>query len=141
MEKKLQNDYQRIIEMCYRARTVEEAQVALFYAELMCEQLGYDNEGLAFSGGYPMHGTMEPLHEAIWRGIGQALSASPSRIHAFEPERVNSYRGRLLKVELQNVEHCAKGAGAPVDSNLDSLLSAVHSLHDMGFMDGQAPYI
>lgn len=105
MNERLKADYQRICEMAYRARTVEEAEVPLFYTYLMCRQLGYDNSGIRLRCGAPAGGRLPLLHDAIWRGVATALWASPCQIYGFEPNEVFSFRGRLLKVEIRNVEH------------------------------------
>lgn len=136
----MQSDYKRIIEMCYKARNLQEAQVALFYAELLCEQLGFDNRGLTIDMGYCGRDTLKPLHAAIWYGIGQALAASPSHICAFEPQRIDSFRGRLIKVELKFVVHSTKPIGV-VDSNLKNLLMFVEGLRTTTEIGHQQSYL
>lgn len=140
MDAKIQADYKRIIEMCYKARNTQEAQVVLFYAELLCQQLGFDNSGLTIDMGYCGKDTLQPLHTAIWYGIGQALAASPCHISAFEPVRIDSYRGRLIKIELKFVIHSSKSS-CVVDSNLKNLLSYVESVRTTTEIGHQQSYL
>lgn len=105
MNELLKSDYGRICEMAHCAHSVEEASVVLFYVYQMCRQLGLDNDGLAVRFGEVSLPGTSVLHEAIWTGVAEALWDSPAQIAAFRPVEARSYRGRLLRVDLCDVEH------------------------------------
>lgn len=130
MNERLKADYQRICEMAYRARTIEEAEVPLFYTYLMCRQLGYDNSGIRIKCGAAAGSGLPVLHDAIWRGVATALWASPCQIYGFEPVEVLSFRGRLLKVEIRNVEHNPLG-GKYQSFDLEEICRSIESTRDL----------
>lgn len=105
MNELLKSDYGRICEMAHSVRSLEEASVVLFYVYQMCGQLGLENDGLAVRFGEVSLPGTSVLHEAIWTGVSEALWDSPAQIAAFRPAEVRSYRGRLLRVDLCDVEH------------------------------------
>lgn len=132
MDEVLKSDYQRVCEMAYHSRTIEQAEVPLFYIYLMCQQLGFENHGLRVESGRPLSivKILPPLHEAIWNGVAMALWASPCHIKSFTPSPVYSFSGRLLKVELRGILHDRYSYGG-VDFDLANLVEYVENIHNM----------
>lgn len=126
MDDKMKSDYLRICEMAYKAHDNGQASAALFYLYQMCGQLGLDNSGLRIEGGEPRKDGISVLHQAIWLGVGTALWASPCQIYGFRPSEVRSFRGRLLAVELNGVEHSPCGCQT-LDFDLERLCATVAS--------------
>lgn len=120
MNETLKSDFGRICEMAYQAKTIEEASVALFYLYQLCAALGFDNEGVTVRD-CDTNKRLPALHEAIWHGVASALYGSKIQIAAFRPVPVYSYRGRLIKVELRDIEHGTR-LSVELDFNLGSLL-------------------
>lgn len=133
----LKDDYQRICDTAYRARSLKEAAPALFYTELMCRQLGYGNRGIVLRNGIPDRlPEMDRLHAAIWLGVSTALWASPCKISVFRPVPVYSYKGRLLKVDLLNVEY-DHYYGGTITTSLEALVLEVRKMIQLGNLEGQ----
>ena len=128
MNEILKKDYQRICEMAYRAKSVEQAEVPLFYVYLICQQLGFDNTGIRIEDNSPCGRLLTTLHEAIWTGVARALRASPAHIRSFRPVEVYSFRSRLIKVELQGVE-IGRPCQIDIDFDLEKLCKDVELLH------------
>lgn len=128
MNETLKKDYQRICEMAFRAKNVEQAEVPLFYVYLICSQLGLDNTGIRIQNYTPCGRTLTTLHEAIWTGVAKALRASPAHINSFRPVEVYSFRSRLIKVELQGVE-IGRPCQIDVDFDLENICADVERLH------------
>ena len=128
MNEILKKDYQRICEMAYRAKSVEQAEVPLFYVYLICQQLGLDNTGIRIEEQSPCGRHLTTLHEAIWTGVARALRASPAHISSFRPVEVYSFRSRLIKVELQGVE-VGRPCQIDIDFDLEKLCKDVERIH------------
>lgn len=128
IDNKMKDDYQRICEAAYHAQNLEQAEVALFYLYLMCEQLGLDNTGIALRCGAPQGAALPLVQEALWTGVATALWASPCHVLAFRPRPLRSFRGRLLKVAMTAVEH-RPYAGRAVTMGLDQVMAYVEDLH------------
>ena len=129
MNEILKKDYQRICEMAFRAKNVEQAEVPLFYVYLICQQLGLDNTGIRIEDNSPSCGrSLSTLHEAIWTGVAKALRASPAHIRSFRPVEVYSFRSRLIKVELQGVE-IGRPCQIDLDFDLEKICKDVVRLH------------
>lgn len=114
--------------MAYRAKSVEQAEVPLFYVYLICQQLGFDNTGIRIEDYSPCGRSMSTLHEAIWTGVARALRASPAHISSFRPVEIYSFRSRLIKVELQGVQ-LGRPCQIDVDFDLEKLCKDVERLH------------
>lgn len=128
MNEILKKDYQRICEMAFRAKSVEQAEVPIFYVHLICQQLGLDNTGIRIENYSPCGRPLSTLHEAIWTGVAKALRASPAHINSFRPVEVYSFRSRLIKVELQGVE-VGRPCQIDVDFDLEKLCKDVERIH------------
>ena len=114
--------------MAYRAKSVEQAEVPLFYVYLICQQLGFDNTGIRIEDNSPCGRLLTTLHEAIWTGVARALRASPAHIRSFRPVEVYSFRSRLIKVELQGVQ-IGRPCQIDVDFDLENLCKDVERIH------------
>lgn len=128
MNEILKKDYQRICEMAFRAKNVEQAEVPLFYVYLICQQLGFDNTGIRIEDSTPCGRKLTTLHEAIWTGVAKALRASPAHISSFRPVEVYSFRSRLIKVELQGVE-IGRPCQIDLDFDLEKICKDVERVH------------
>lgn len=128
MDEKLKRDYQRICEAAYHAKNIEQAQVPLFYLYLICQQFDFDNSGISLRCG-TVEGKARPLmQEALWCGVASCLWASPCHIVAFRPRPINSYRGRLLKIEIDGVEHRPYNGGEVI-TGIEEIIAFVEDLH------------
>ena len=114
--------------MAYRAKSVEQAEVPLFYVYLICQQLGFDNTGIRIEDNSPCGRLLTTLHEAIWTGVARALRASPAHISSCRPVEVYSFRSRLIKVELQGVQ-LGRPCQIDIDFDLENLCKDVERLH------------
>lgn len=114
--------------MAYRAKNVDEAAVAAFYLYQIFKQLNFDAENIAVKY-CQLSQDLSIVHEALWRGFSVALWASKCQIAAYRPVPVCSYKGRLIKVELREIEHAA-WRGGDIDFNLESLVEKTRHLHN-----------
>ena len=114
--------------MAFRAKSVEQAEVPIFYVYLICQQLGFDNTGIRIENYSPCGRPLTTLHEAIWTGVAKALRASPAHINSFRPVEVHSFRSRLIKVELQGVE-VGRPCQIDIDFDLEKLCKDVERIH------------
>lgn len=128
MNETLKADFGKICEMAYRAKNVDEAAVAAFYLYQIFKQLNFDAGNIAVKY-CELNQDLPEMQEAMWRGFSVALWASKCQIAAFRPVPVNSFRGRLIKVELREIEHAA-WRGGDLDFNLGSLVEKTKHLHN-----------
>lgn len=129
MNEEFKQDYRDICLLLLGSRTIEEVETAAYYAVAMCDEIGYDADGIEMKSG-TITNELPPLVEALWSGFGDAMRASAVRLDSWRVFTVRNGSGRLLSAKLMEAGRLESFVPVMLETDIDAQLKRLERQHD-----------